>query len=605
MTDPTANPTLDDQPWWYAQCLANIQSLGGTMCQTNHCDSSIVKNYSEQYCNCKGSFPNGCVPVQNPPPNCCSYSAVSPVPIISENCYCCCGCFANNTPVAFDKDQYKAIVEFQVGDLVYVADDINLSSFSQRQVMWSSGAGDVGAVNPMIKITFGTVEKNDYLLVNRAQLFLVEGSKLKPAAALVPGQDSLITADGSPRSILSLQVGYFKKGMHHIATSKDATTNPDGHLIIAKGIIAGDWALQVGLSTSTTHAMLVDGAHDLPEFGTKEYEQALTAVGLDISPFRVAVTGFVETEISAAEFEAFDESSQAYIPENAFAFLTPDQAYDVSQSSIAPPASQAGKASVLYLFKLFGAFYPTVKFYYAEQNLTPNAYFFEEYGVTQLVVTGGLARCQTVKFEGMALIMATMVGAIASGPPFNDEGWSCLGVASYSASASTLPNVWIGMQSVPIYKAGLQQITELFNLIKPDHRGGSNTCMGVSTDCRIAAMQAGFTMLPLPACAGGPPDPALEVTGADGVIGLPRGTVTVSFNMNVDPQTASQPANYGFAPLARTFAAQVSATDPTQVMVLVELVDGTDYVLTVDGVLSENQQPLVPGKNTANFTAKK
>src|SRR5262245_7815494 len=132
--------------WWYAQCLANIQALGSTMCPTNHCDASIVKNYSEQYCNCKGAFPNGCVPVNNPPPNCCSYSAVSPVPIISENCYCCCGCFANNTPVAYDKDRYKPIVEFEVNvDMAYVADDVSLKSWSQRRVLFSNGAGDTGA----------------------------------------------------------------------------------------------------------------------------------------------------------------------------------------------------------------------------------------------------------------------------------------------------------------------------------------------------------------------------------------------------------------------------------------------------------------------------
>jgi hypothetical protein len=259
----------------------------------------------------------------------------------------------------------------------------------------------------------------------------------------------------------------------------------------------------------------------------------------------------------------------------------------------------------LYLFKLFGAFYPTVQFVYDEQNPTPNAYFFEENGVTPLVVTGGLAGCQPVKLEGMALIIATMVGAIAGGPPFNDQGWSCLGVASYATSAGILPNVWIGMQSVPIFKAGLEQVTELFNLIKPDHRGGSNTCMGVSTDCRITAMNAGFDMLPLPACASGAPDPALEVTGADGHVDLPHGTVTVSFNLNVDPLTASEPANYGFDPLADSFAAQVSKTDPTTVLVSVDLQEKTDYVLTVTGVLSEDKQPLVPGKNTAKFTATK
>jgi hypothetical protein len=599
---------VDDQPWWYAQCLLNIQNLpggGGTMCPDNHCDNTIIKQYAEAYCNCTSSYPNGCVPVQNPPANCCSYSAVSPLPVMSDNCYCCCGCFANNTPVAFDKDQYKAIVDYQIGDLVYVADDINLKSFSQRQVLWSAGTGDEGAENPMLRITFGSPTKNDYLLVNRAQLFLVPGAKLKPAGLLIPGQDALVASDGSPRQVLSLEVGTFKKGLHHIATSTKAATSPDGHLILAKNIVAGDWALQVGLSTqSRSNLSLADGVESLPEFGTKEYEQSVASLGLEVTPYRVAVAGLPGPTASDEEFVAFDEASGAYIPENAFSFLTPDQAYDVAGGPATPPAAQAGKQNVLYLFKIFGAFYPTVKFYYDEQNLTPNSYFFEEYGVTQLVITGGLARVQAIKYEGMALIIATMIGAIASPPPFNDQGFSCLGVASYSAVGSTLPNVWIGMDSVPIFHLGLAQITEVFSYVQTSHQGGGDTCMNVSLDCRIQAMNNAFELLPLPACAGGPPDPALDVTGATGNVGVPHGHVTVTFNLNVDPITGSQPANYALEPLAPTFEAKISPTDPKSVVVIADLKRATKYELTVTGVLSDQQQPLLPGENTAIFTTK-
>jgi hypothetical protein len=600
---------VNDQPWWYAQCLQNIEMLGGTPCADLACESNpLVARFAEAYCNCQPPFPNGCIPIQSPPPNCCAFTSTSPLPVLAQNCYCCCACFANSTPVAFDKGQYKALVGFEVGDMIYVADDINLTSWSQRRVMFSAGAGDLAAPSLMVKVTFGSPDKPDYLLVSRAQLFLIPGGKLKPAAALIPGQDSLVATDGTSRQVLSLEVGMFNKGLHHISTSTSPATSPEGHLIVAKDIVAGDWALQIALSTDQSRSTLslAEGVEEMPEFGTKEYEQSLAKLKLDVSPFRVAVSGLAEPGASTAEFAPFSLENAIDIPDDAFAFLTPEQAADIAANgTMAPPSSQSGKESVLYLFKLFGAFYPTVNFLYDEQNQEPNAYFFEDGRVMNLVVTGGLAACQTVKFECMALVIATMIGAIASGPPFNEQGLSCLGSASYSAVGSTMPHVWIGMQVVPIIKAALVQVTELFGLINPDHQGGGDTCMDISLACRMDCMNAGFTIAPLPPCAGGPPTSALAVTGAKANFGVPHSTVTVSFNMNVDLTTANQRENYELDPLAHILFALVSANDQSKVLLTTDLRLKTKYKLTVTGVLSEEQQPLVPGDNTATFTTRK
>jgi hypothetical protein len=594
------------QPWWYAQCLANIQKMPppyNVMCEVNHCDNNMVQAYSELVCSCQPPYQNGCAPT--PTPGCCPYSATSPVPVLSLSCFCCCGCFANNTPVAFGKDQYKPIIEFEVDvDTIYVADDVSLKSWSRRPVRFSSGAGDAGAANMMLKVTYGAPTQ-DYLLVNRGQLFLLPDRTLKPAASLIPGTDSLITADGTPHLVVALEAGIFKKGMHHVATSTRAATSPDGHLLLAKGIVCGDWALQIALSSPAAHQTL-PLAKDLghaPEFGTREY--SAMAPHLEHKPFRSIVPGTRLAAVPRDEFEPFDSDDAIEIPKDAFAFLTLDQSRDIHDSaSIAPPLSQAGKESLHYLFKLFGAFYP-IEFDYDERNVMPNAYYFEkDDGTGHVVVTGGLVRCKDMNYEGLALAIASVVGATTGGPPLNDSGVSCIGIAAYSAVGDVMTSVFLGLGALPIIKAGMPQLESLFARIQPKHRGGSDTCMNISTTCRIEAMNAAFNMMPLPYCAGGPPDPTLEVVGATATAGLPHSVVTVTFNAPVDQVTGLAPANYAFDPLAEAFAADPVAGNPSAVAIKVNLALKTSYTVTAVGVLSLDQQPLVPGQDTASFTTK-
>ena len=49
--------------------------------------------------------------------------------------------------------------------------------------------------------------------------------------------------------------------------------------------------------------------------------------------------------------------------------------------------------------------------------------------------------------------------------------------------------------------------------------------------------------MPIPHCAGGPPDPALTVTGAKAKrpIGGPDSIISVKFNLNLDEASASSP----------------------------------------------------------------
>lgn len=584
--------------WWWNGCVANIQKDGGVMCPEQHCNSKIFKNYSENFCNCTNSMTQKYIVDGK-----CTLDATTDVPILSENCYCCCGCFANETLVAEDSMHYKAIEDFRIGDLVYAADDASLASWSQKIVRFSAGTGNFAAQSTLIKVNYGNEGKENYLLVNRPQLFLMPDKKLKAAAKLVPGRDQLVLYDGSTVPVNSLEVGQYKKGLHHIATSSEPAKNMDGHLILAKGVVCGDYALQQAMTyTESVKALLVEGHEALPEFGTKEYIQ--THSHLVANTFRSALSEAEAVKLPKEVFEPHGLKGAVSTPEHVHYFISKAQAWDIEQKGhAAPPASAAGRDMIHYLFTIFKGFYPDVVFYVDNENESPNAYSFIEYGTPIVIVNGGLLRHVAIKFEALALVIAHELGHLNGGAPLNEAGYSCEGQADYVAVYGILPQVFYGLRAIPIIKAGVEQIKEFFDDILPDNRKGKagSKCMDVGIDCRLSVMEAAFTMLPLPECAGGPPDPALEVEGATATKEASEISVTVSFNIPVDPETAEALGNYAFNPKVKAYSAEVDPSDPTSVVIKADIEEGIQYELLVKEVLSIEQQPLVTGKNEATF----
>ena len=236
---------------WEQTCRRLIQEAGGVPCDSLNC-SNIVSNVNlHALCNCLHPYENGCLPVRTP--GCC-VAASSPIFIPADNCFCCCSGLTENLAVAYDASSYKPITDFQLGDPVYVASDTSLRSWSQQPVRFSAGTGVAGTSNTMLKVVFGTPEHNDHLIVNRDQVFLMAGRTLKTAATLEPGVDSLISREGAPHRVLSLENDASTAGLHHIATSTSPATSVEGHLILAKNIVCGDWALQVSVATHTVAA---------------------------------------------------------------------------------------------------------------------------------------------------------------------------------------------------------------------------------------------------------------------------------------------------------------------------------------------------------------
>jgi hypothetical protein len=114
--------------------------------------------------------------------------------------------------------------------------------------------------------------RSKHLVVTPGQPFLMQDGTLKQADKIVPGKDVLMCEDGSTTPVISVEAGLFKKGVHHIATSAEKATSLDGHLLLANGVVIGDYATQIGMTTKNNS--LEDPYRDQPALGTRAYNEA-------------------------------------------------------------------------------------------------------------------------------------------------------------------------------------------------------------------------------------------------------------------------------------------------------------------------------------------
>ncbi len=154
---------------------------------------------------------------------------------------------AYDTSINASNGTHLAIQDFIPNDLMWVAETPELTSWVQKPVLFSSGTGSNGN-NKFIKVSFGNRETDPkYILVSSAQPFLMPDKSLKQAQKLVPGKDLLVMGDGTTCSIMSLEVAIFHKGAHHVATSLRPAENLNGHLMLANGIVIGDYAVMLNM----------------------------------------------------------------------------------------------------------------------------------------------------------------------------------------------------------------------------------------------------------------------------------------------------------------------------------------------------------------------
>lgn len=158
--------------------------------------------------------------------------------------HCCdhCSCLAVDTLIQVNQRQAKAIQDFDEGDNVLAA-GLDLK-WSSKPVFYSRASNDKNI--PAVFVEYSLNSQNLQLIVSPNHLFLMPDKSLK-AANQLNNKDKLVSHSGKQIDILSVNSAPFSGGMHNIATAPpgEPDDNPEGHLLVANGIVCADYALQL------------------------------------------------------------------------------------------------------------------------------------------------------------------------------------------------------------------------------------------------------------------------------------------------------------------------------------------------------------------------
>lgn len=474
------------------QCLDNIKKISPTaqLCSGNFCE--ILQSDINQYCAHAGLSPS------------------TPVPQYYDGniCYCCCGCSTSGMLVAIGVSQYKVAEELVPGDTILAASvDATTGSlvWEDTPVAFSQGAGTPAGQSLLLMILFRPEGRRDeYLIVSKNQLFYMPDGILRKAGTLVPGLDVLVLADGSEAPIVGVSTGLFQRGrLHYVATSLFPATGVDGHLINIQGVVGGDYALQLSelLRANTNEDEF------LPMFGSEAYLENYGEYITGNTSFAVATALVVDKGMDPTEsFKVLiNECTQ---PVNQY-FFTAKQAEDIEtnpHTKWRPASSPEGVDMANYLFELYKAYYPDINFGLEMEDPSVNSFAVFKDNQRYVRVPRGLVDLDAVQFESLAVIIAHSIGCLIGGAPENSDGYPCRGQADYVGVDTVIRTVWYGSHFKEIMTPALEQLDKIFQLIIPavDRDGiPGDTCMNISTECRMGTMTAAALSEPLPACAGG------------------------------------------------------------------------------------------------------
>lgn len=575
-------------------CLANARMIDpqAVLCKVWVCEQQRRPDGSVyRFCHCQPPYP---------PQNPCPYGANSPVAVYESTglCWCCCSCYAYGMPVAAPDDPHKKVETYVRGDTV-LAGDAKLR-FSPATVEFSDGVPPgTGTSRQVYTVYFRYSDKReDYLIVTPDHVFLVEegGSRrVRRANVMSPAIDRLVLQDGGTAEILGIELGAWDGGLHHVATSYDPATSIDGHLVVSKQVVCGDWALQVS---------------SIPDEAETTSRAELFLLGAS-TPARAVQDGFrirradVKPEVidalRPAGFRRYS-TEPADIPEDAMSFFTKKQAEDILYNAKQVPITNTGsQINIFYLFQLLRGFYPNMNFGLRWEDFTPNAWSYQQYGVNFVVLSGGLARTEGVGAEALALVLAHEIGHLVGGSPLvPNTSYSCEGVADYAALSAVLYSIYQPRTYLQVVPEALKQIDKLFSYIKPAHQGGApgSTCQDIAIKCRQQAMRAGMQFAPLPACAGGPADPFLVAKSATAREAGQGAVVTVAFNLPLSRYSATKVANYELKPEGEVTEAEWDAMEPASVRLVTNLASGSKAEVVIENVLSADGKVIQGGEAT-------
>lgn len=548
---------------WFETCKSEVAAMRPpeVMCDYNRCMK--IQSKIDKSCHNRRWEPGSPYVLDNPD---------------GSQCYCCCSCFAENTPIAVNSTEYKLVQDFRVNDLVYAAD----AKLNWKQVRVDFCTNVDGAKTQAFMVNVRWGNDGNQITVTEDHLFLVPGNLLVPAGALNVN-DKLVRPDGSTVQVTQVVAGMQQGGVYTLATGEPKNTI-DGHLLNSNGVVSADFALQAGyIGGQLDRSLLVPDLDTRLHVSSEEYQEKYHS--------KEAILFMASPDQWPKGFVIFPRNNLYNIPADAKSFMTTAQAKDIRNNKKAPtrPFSSNYAISIVeYLWVLFKGFYPGIQYVMDWNNTVPNAYAFSSYGQKYILVTGGLLRQSSLDKDGLAIILSQALAYHNADD--SDKAVTCTGNADYD-SLTYLGNIFRDGTFINVFRNGLLQVEQLWSFISEANRKGTSKCANPGIDCRIDTFKAASYMDPLPACAN-PDYVPFEVTGAFSKKG--DGTVEVTFSQLVNTNTALTLLNYEIRPYVEIMEARLNETDPMQVILSAVLLEEVEYTLTVSDVLSQDGYLLDP-----------
>jgi hypothetical protein len=446
----------------------------------------------------------------------------------------------------------------------------------------------------MIYVKYGNPGEEELaMIVTEDHLFLLQGGKLAPASALKSG-DQLTRPDGSPAAVKQAYLGKYKGGVHHISTG-DFKGSLDGHLLNSNNVVTTDMSVKLDYQAgSLDQKFLVKGLDKRVKVGSDEYIERF--YDEEAKTFMASPTEWPEG------LTIVTRKNLVNVPNTAYSFITDGQARNIMDSD-APRRdfdSNAAISKVLYVFSQFKGFFPQPRYLMDWNNPLPNGYAFSYYNQDFILLTGGLLRLLALNNEGFALVICHLLSRLY-GVPGTYPQLKCVGPGDYEGISTYFTQIYQAQQFPTQFPKALEQIENFFDLMSEKYRKGDpdDKCNWPSTKCRVETYKAAAAVQPLPGCANPGFEPFHLIIAEPDESGT---EVTVTFSKAVNPPTAETRTNYKLKPPARIKQAKVNPEYYSEVKLSVKIRKDKLYVLTVSGVESEFNEPMVPDPDKTSFS---
>ncbi|MET1112957.1 MAG: hypothetical protein ABWX67_15680 [Allosphingosinicella sp.] len=566
-------------------CVAAVENMGAKLCDW---DTVCLPIQQQLNFYCKNQGQNPCSPMPQIPGG--------------QICYCCCSCFAYDTPIEMSPNEFV-----MVQDIVADVDEILAGSYSAGggAAVWvprvvdysggiSAGPGE-GELefDYMYYITYQVEDGSEppqFMITTVDHLFLRPDGRVTPVQYLVP-DDKVVRAHGGLCTVRFVVPARYRGGLHHLSFDGFNNETLDGHLLSANGVVTADYSVQLAYSSGDLNPELLDLP---PETNARASERAYQARHAS----EESIAFVADKTLWPLGMTPVASEPMVNIPSYAKSFLTQAQGEDVQTNApIIPLDNTMNVTAALWLYKVYGAFFPGPIYLVDWQNDLPNGYTWEVNRQRFILITGGMLRIQKFNQEGLSVVIAHLISVA--------EGVACVGPADYDAVFAKMRTVWRNEYYFASFTAGFDQVKALFSYVSPEHSGENpaDICAQPALDCRLRAMEAASTMFPLPECAD--PDSYFGVVGA--LAGRNIRYVSVRFNRPVNLESAQTTDNYTISGGTSSGGvsieeAQVSRADPSVVRLTTGgLQPSSDYLVTVANVLSEAETPINPAHASADF----